>query len=267
MLHLELAQPGEAALIALAPRGDATGQPVLLVLEMGGHALQLALVLLLNLFSPLIELHIAFRAFQHLALTQPQRVGGDVLQEAPVMAHHQNNAVKALQPAFQIFDHRHVEMVGRLVQQEDRRLLRKCLGQRGAPHLPARQCLRVRRRINPELHQLGLGHVGRVQPVARIVEHGGIARKIGLLRDIRKSHPRLAPHLAGIRLGGLRDDLHQRGFARAIAADQRRPLAFRQRQRHPLEQGCIAKGEAHIGKRNQGRLSHSAEIAARRLWR
>ena len=262
MVHLHLAQPGKAALVALAPRRDPARQPVLLVFQLRRHPAQLALVLFLDLLRPLIELEIAFRAFQHLALAQPECVGGDGLEKPPVVADHQYDAVEGLQATLQVLNHRDVEMVRRLVQQQDGRLDRKGLRQCRAALLPAREGFRIGLGVDAELHDLGLGHVGAFESVRDIVEHGGKAGKVRLLRDGRIGDAGLAPDFARVRLDHFGDDLHQSRLAGPVAAHQRGALALGQGQRHAFEQRAAAKGEAYIGEGNQGGLGHAGEIAS-----
>ena len=75
------------------------------------------------------------------------------------MADQQDNAIEALEAPFQRLDHGHVEMVGRLVQQQHIRFTCKGLGQCRPALLPARQGGGVSRAVHAELHQLCFGHV------------------------------------------------------------------------------------------------------------
>jgi len=198
MFGAQVSQFCETALVALAPAGDAAGQPVLLVLQVRRHPAQLAFFLDLDLFGPFVELHIAVRALQHLALAQPERVGRDVLQEAAVVADDQHDAVEVLQACFQLLDHRYVEMVGRLVQQQHVRIGGKGFGERGAAQLAAGERGRVCICLDAEFRQFGLGHIGAVEPFAGIGEYGFEAGKVRLLRDAGEGDARLTPDVSAV---------------------------------------------------------------------
>ena len=90
------------------------------------------------------------------------------------MADHQHDAVEGLEASFEILDHRHVEMVGRLVHKQDRGLACKGPGERGAPLLPARKGCRVGVLVHAEFHDLRFGHVDAVQAFGDVVEDAGM---------------------------------------------------------------------------------------------
>ena len=75
MLHAQILEAGQPSLVALAPRGHAACQPVLLLLQVSGHPPQLAGIFFLDLLGPLIKLQIAFGALQYFALAKPKRMG------------------------------------------------------------------------------------------------------------------------------------------------------------------------------------------------
>ncbi len=132
---------------------------MMLIFQLCRHAAKLAFLFLFDLFGPFIELGIAFRAFQYLALSQPECVGRDILQEASVVADQQDDAIETFEATLQCFDHGHIEMVGRFVQQQDIRLARECFGKGRAALLSSRQGGWVCRAIDAEFHQLRFGHV------------------------------------------------------------------------------------------------------------
>ncbi len=128
--HLvELFQP---ALVALAPRGDAAFEPVRFDLELGVELLGGARFLGIDLLFPrLVAAEADFLAPQ-VAAVEPQRRAGQAPEEGAVVADDDEGALVAIQPALEPFDRREVEVVGRLVEQQQVGLLRQRAGKRGA---------------------------------------------------------------------------------------------------------------------------------------
>ena len=88
---------------------------------------------------------------------------------------------------FQPFDGRQIEVVGRLVQQQDARRGRQDMGERRAPDLAAGQPRRILVARQAELlQQIArlIGIVARPKPGARIVERRRMAGQVRLLRQI-----------------------------------------------------------------------------------
>ncbi len=100
---------------------------------------------------------------------------------------------------FQPFDGRHVEVVGRLVEQQDVRLRRQHPGERGAARFPARQPLRIFIAREAELLQQ-VARLMRVvaRPEARfdIRQRRRMPGEIRLLRQVAHAGPRLHEALA-----------------------------------------------------------------------
>ena len=78
------------------------------------------------------------------AAVQPQQAAGQLAQEGAVVADHQDAAGEARQLLFQPLDGRQVEMVGRLVQQQQIRPADQGARQRRAPAFAAGQASRAR---------------------------------------------------------------------------------------------------------------------------
>ncbi len=129
---LEIAQ---AALIALAPRRDALARPD----GLGRDALIGARLRSFlggeNTLRPFLERVIAFIELAHRAAIEPQSAPRQALQEGAVMADQQQPGAMGEQPLFQPFDRRNVEMIGRLVEQQDIRIADQHLRQADAPAL------------------------------------------------------------------------------------------------------------------------------------
>ena len=77
---------------------------------------------------------------------------------------------------------------------------------------------------------------------------------------------RAAPELdlAVVRLGGSRQDAHERGLARAVHADQADPLPLLDGEGEPVEDGAAAEREAEPGRVEE---RHRAFIAPARRRR
>ena len=71
------------------------------------------------------------------AAVEPYRGLREIFQEAPVVADHHHGRARGLEHRLQALDADHVEMVGRLVEQENVGLWRENAGERGAPCLAA----------------------------------------------------------------------------------------------------------------------------------
>jgi len=123
----------QAAHVALAARGHALVQPVHLGRDLARHLVTVALFLFQRLVAPALELaETAVEPPGH-ALVDPERGPRQVLQEAPVMADQYQRRANGGQLFFQPFDRRQVEVVGRLVEQQDIRFRRQHAGERAAP--------------------------------------------------------------------------------------------------------------------------------------
>ncbi len=83
--------------------------------------------------------------------------------------------------------------------------------------------------------------MGFAKPRLDISEYGGVAGKIGLLRQITQVDPRLLETRPTIRLDESRRDLQKRRFAGAIAPDKTQTFPCRDldsgrfEERHPAE--------------------------------
>jgi len=92
-----------------------------------------------ELLGPCIELRIAVAVVAQLAPVHPEGVGGDRLQKGPVMTDHHKRLAPLHQIALEPFDGRQIEMVGRLVEQQDVGVGEHRPRHRGAPCFATRQ--------------------------------------------------------------------------------------------------------------------------------
>jgi hypothetical protein len=130
--------------------------------------------------------------------------------------------------AFQPLDGDEVEVVGRLVEQQDVGLHAEHADERRPPRLASGHVRRVRFGVKPEVGHHGAGGV-RIVMLAQALEHivadRGVARQVGLLRQEREARGRLLETGSAIRDGVARSDAQQRRLARPVATDERDPLA------------------------------------------
>ena len=171
-------------------------------------------------------------------------------------------AAPAVELAFQPLDGGEVEMVGRLVEQQDIRLRRQRARQRCAAGLAAGEMRRVFAAGQPELVEQRLRRVnvvGRRQAGFDVSERGREPREVRLLRQIAHQRARLHENRAAVGLDQPGRDLEQGRFARAVAADQRHALAGRDRQLRAGQQRRAAEGERDVFEL-QKRRSHVAML-------
>ena len=74
-----------------------------------------------DLFRPLVEAGKAVRAGADHAPVEPVGPVGDAFEEGAVVAHKEEGTVARRQQTLQPLDRREIEMVGRLVEEEDLR--------------------------------------------------------------------------------------------------------------------------------------------------
>src|SRR4051812_13344402 len=113
---VEIAEPLD---VAFAAARDAVAQPVLLVDDLAVELVLVALFLREHLIAPSLEGTEAAVDLPDLAAVEPGGAAREVAQEAPIVADDHQRAAAALQFALQPFDGRKIQMVGRLVQQQD----------------------------------------------------------------------------------------------------------------------------------------------------
>ncbi len=194
-------------------------------------AVELVLVALLffeHLVTPTLEVgETAFDA-ACLAAVEPDRAARQIGKEAAVVADHDQRGTAAFELALQPFDRGQIEMVGRLVEQEDVRHRRQHPGERRAACFAAGEAGGVFAAVEPELFQQLAGLVWAVlgaEPGFDIGERRWRVAKVRLLREIAQRCARLHEHRAAVGGDGAGCDLEQRRFAGAVAADQADPLA------------------------------------------
>ena len=144
------------------------------------------------------------------------------------MADDDERAAAAIKIALQPFDRGEIEMIGRLIQQQDIRRGRHDPRQRRAAALASGQLGGVIIAMQPELLQNIPGLIAivtRTEPRFDIGQRGGEARKVRLLRQVANGGPGLHETAAAVRFDCPGGDLQQRRFPRAVAPDQAYALA------------------------------------------
>ena len=134
-------QLGEPTLVAPPARSDAALQPVQLELELGIELLGRARFFFIDPFGPCLEPAEADLRAAQVPAVEPDAASRQPGQKGAVMADDDERAGEALQPLFQPLDRVKIEMVGRLIEQQDIGGLRqRPCDRRAAPFAAARRC-------------------------------------------------------------------------------------------------------------------------------
>ena len=137
----------------------------------------------------------------------------------------------------------HIQVVGRLIEQQQVGLLREGEGERHALFLAARGRGGIDRRIEAE----------PVQEFVDFVFLQFLEIEIGgFLRHIRDHQAVVLLQHAVIQRDAAREDAQERRFAGAVAADQADALARVHGERGAVEQRYVAVGELGIGEGEEG---------------
>ena len=155
------------------------------------------------------------------------------------------------QLVLQQFDGQDVEVVGRLVQQQQVGLFGEGLGQGGATGLAAGQALRGFFGVQTEGGQPALGRPG-LGLAGRGVVQKGFAGDVRFLRHIGETDGGLDRTVAAVGLDQAHDHLHQGGLAGAVAADEGRAAARFDREVDAVEEGALAVLKADVLECDEG---------------
>ncbi len=228
-------QVAQALLVALAAGGDAIAQPVLLHGDLAAHLVPVGFLLFQHLVAPGLELREPLVEHAGDAAIKPDGGARQAFQQAAVMADDDNARTQAGEFAFKPLDAGQVEVVGRLVQQQDVGFGRQHARQGGAASLPAGKLQRVLAAGQAELFkQKGravlVGSGGVAQAGLDILQRCGVAGEVGFLRQVAYGRAGLREAAAGIRLDQVGGDAQQGGLARPVAADQAHPVTGRDSQ-------------------------------------
>ena len=242
--RVQLAEPAH---VALAPGGDAVAQPMLFAHDLAAELVLLALLLLEDRVAPGFEMRKTLVEPARVAAVEPHGCPRDALQEAAVVRDDDDCRRRAVQLVFQPLDRGEIEMVGRLIEQQDVGLRGDRAGKGGAARLAAGKLGRLFLAGQPEMvEQIGgaMRIVGRAETRLDIGAHRRKRLEVRHLRQIADGCRWMAEHLAVLRLDQAGRDLQQRRLAGAVAADQRDAVAGQHRQRCAVEQRRAAESEA-----------------------
>ena len=251
--RVQIAEPLD---VALAAAGDAVAQPVLLVDDLAVELVLVAFFFRQYLVAPCLEGGKAAIDLPDLAAIEPGGRARKIGEEAAVMADDDQRAPSAFQFPFQPFDGREVEMVGRLVQQQDVGRGRQHPSQRRAAGFTAGDMRGVFVAMQPELlHQIAglIMIVAGAEAGLDIGQRRLVIAEIRLLRQIADGRTRLHEAAAAIGLDEAGGDLQERRFAGAVTADQADSLARRHRQLDARQQRRAAEGQPDILQLDQRR--------------
>ncbi len=245
----QIGQSAHTALVALATCADAFDGPT-------GLGLDLAVQLVARVvfggpggFAPILEALEAAFLTADLTAVDPQRRLGQAAQKGTVVADQHEGRTGLRQMFFQPADSLNVQVVRRFVQQHQFGRTRQQARKRRAATFAAR--CGVDGAVGVELQPFR-GHVDQiafavVQPVTREIAKRGKARQIGILFHIAGRDAGRQNDLALVGFDKARHDLHQGGFARAVAPDQRDAVAGLDVQGQAVENGIAAIGQRDIG--------------------
>ena len=237
--------------------------PLLLVVSPG------LLVDLLLLEDLPVELLRAAGHLPHPGAVDRHRVGRDAVHEIPVVGDHQERPPPAAQEAAQPPDGDDVQVVGRLVEQEEVGGGKEGPGEVEADLVAAGQGGGGRGKVvlgEAEPREDRLGPVRLVRAVLPRGERGGRLREHRrvvepeMLREVPDPVPGGNGHRAGI--GGFlpEQDPEQGGLPRPVASHHPHPLAGRHLERGPLEQGLPPVGFGEVGDGQHGSFQDSGGI-------
>src|SRR5690606_23035319 len=180
------------------------------------------LVLLVLAIVALEELHVRITL-------ERQNVRGDTVQEPAIVADHQRHARELQQRILERTQRLHVEIVGRLVEQQHVAALQQRLGQVQTAALTAGERadqLLLVRALEVETADVGARldldtvDVEDVRAAGDLLEHRVVAlQRRAALVDIGQLHGGAEDDLAGVRLLLAGDHLEQRRLAGAVGAD------------------------------------------------
>ena len=224
----QLLQPQRPAFVARAPRLDALADPGLFLREelvdprVGGRLLGFLAGLLLLIRGE------ASRVVAEPAAVELRDAGGDRVEKAPVVRDADHGAGETLQQRLEPRDGAEVEMVGRLVEQQDVRVGRQRLRERDAllPAARKRPDQRIRGQSEPREHRVDAvaerPAVERIEPRVQRADPFEALRIVAVLREERGRVVILGEHLP-FRAEAQRDGVVDgaRGVLRRLLRDPR----------------------------------------------
>jgi hypothetical protein len=207
------AQFAEAAHVALAPARDAMRHPMFLADDLAAKLVMLAFVFLVDLVAPVLELGETGIVLAQRPAVEPQRAARQFFEETPVMRDQHKRRTRARKFGFEPFDGGQVEMVGRLVEEQDVGFRGERSGKRGAAGFAAGETLRRPFGVEPQFAEQVIGAEGIVERPelgAGISADRVEAGEVRILRQVADGRVLLLDHLAAGRIGQPGGDAQQR---------------------------------------------------------
>ena len=276
MLAAALAQAvqiGQPLLVALAPGGHAVAQPVLLHRDLAAQLVVVGLLLRQHLVAPRLEGGEPAVQAAGDAAVEPDGGARKTFEQPPVVADDDEAGAQAGQLPFQPFDAGEIKMVGRLVEQQDVGARGEGAGQRGAAGLAAGERRGVFRAAEAERAQqgggpvaVGLGGVG-AEAGFDIGQGGREAGQVRFLRQVADGGAGLDEAAAGIGGQQAGGDAQQARFAAAVASDQADTVAGADRERGAGQQWRGAEGEGDVLEGEQRGRHGRGDSTGGGIWR
>src|SRR5579872_2427809 len=184
-----------------------------------------------------------------------QRLGDDVVEKAPVVAHQQERPGVILQPLLEELQRLDIQVVGRLIEHDEVRRPRKQSRQQqtiafATGKHPDRRlgALRGKQELPKVAHDV-LALIAELYPVGTRAD--GLRQcclRIELLAqliEVGNPQPRAEAHLAGIGSNLPEDQPDEGRLARAVGADQPDAIAAHDPHRKPLDEWPLVEALAH----------------------
>ena len=200
-----------------------------------------------------------------LAAVEPDRAARERREQAPVVADDHQRGAPGIEIALQPFDRGQVEMIGRLVEQQDIGVGRQHARQRGTARFAAGEFCRIFLPGKAELLQEttgGMAVVTRPQAGLDIGQRRREARKVRLLRQVAHHGSGLYENRTAVRFDQPGRDFQQGRFAGSVAPDQRYALAGADGQLRAREQRRAAEGQGDIFKLKEWRATPCHIVAS-----
>ena len=157
---------------------------MLLAAQLRFNARELLFFFGLDLLGPILEMSIAFIEPAYVSIAQPERRRRDALQKASVVANDQRGASKRVEAVFQRFDGDDVEMVRRLIHQQNVGHTRERARQSGSAGFAAGKANRGAVRIKVEGLQGGFRFMARGARRHHIISQRRVAFDRGFVLEI-----------------------------------------------------------------------------------
>ena len=192
----------------------------------------------------------------HLGVAlEGEDVRGDAIEEPAVVADHDGAAGELEERVLERAQRVDVEVVGRLVEQQQVRALAQQLGEVDAVALAAGEragllllvaALEVEPRdVGARRHRL-LAQLDLVAAAGDLVEHRLVRIELAGLIDVAELHGLAEPQRAAVGLLEPGDHLEQRGLAGAVRADDADDAAGRQVEVQAVDQQRVAEALAQV---------------------